>query len=207
MQRLVTVASIRSWSLHQETHDHVRTRGMHRVWQVLPNLLHGEVKLAGAQRLDAEPAKLDEGLLVLGGDLVGTLELSLSPDYVLSDEVLYQPVVHFCHLLGQLLVLAKYVAEELAQEGTRHKALVSLVAEQQLKKLFGQTLPVLEVVFHQALDPLPVETLDGDDLGELVEVDLALARVERPRGCQHLSPTEADPTQQFVHHHSIHLHL
>ena len=84
---------------------------MHRVGQVLPDLLHGEVKLAGAQRLDAESAKLDEGLLVLGRDLVGTLELSLSADYVLSDEVLYQPVVHFRHFLRQLLILPEYEAE------------------------------------------------------------------------------------------------
>ena len=91
----------------------------------------------------------------------------------------------------------------MAEQGTRHKALVSLVAEQQLKKLFGQALPILEVVFHETLDPLPIEPLDGDDLSELVEVDLALVGVEGPGGGEHLSSTEAESTKQLVDHHSI----
>ena len=190
VQGLVTVAHMQlmvgSRSLDEEAHDDVRAGGVHRVRQALPDLVHREVELAGAQRLDAQSAKLDKSLLVLGGNLVRTLELSLSSDYILADQVLYQSVVHLCHLLRQFLVLSKYVAEKLAQEGTSDQALVSLVAKEQLKQTLGQTRPILEVILHHALDLLPVEPLDGDHLGELVELDLGLGRVERPRSGEHL---------------------
>ena len=196
VKRLITVASmqllVRRRGLHQESHDHVRARGVHRVRQVLANLVQGEVELASTKSLDAEPAKLDEGLLVLGRDLVGRLQLALSSDYVLADQVLYQAVVNLGHLLRELLVLSEDVAEQFAEERAGDETLVRLVLEQKMEKSVREALPVLEVVLDEVLDALPVEALDGDDLGELVNVDRAAARAEGARGGEHLRSAEAE---------------
>ena len=196
VKRLVAVASmqllVRRRGLHQESHDHVRARGVHRVRQVLANLVQGEVELASTKSLDAEPAKLDEGLLVLGRDLVRRLQLALPPDYVLADQVLYQAVVNLGHLLRELLVLSEDVAEQFAEERAGDETLVRLVLEQKMEKSVREALPVLEVVFDKVLDALPVEALDGDHLGELVNVDRAAARAEGSRRGEHLRSAEAE---------------
>ena len=196
MKRLVAVASmqllVRRWGLHQEAHDHVRARGVHGVRQVLADLVQGEVELASTKSLDAEPSKLDEGLLVLGRDLVRRLQLALSPDYVLADQVLYQAVVNLGHLLRELLVLSEDVAEQFAEERAGDETLVGLVLEQKMEKSLREALPVLEVVLHKVLDTLPVEALDGDDLGELVNVDRAAARTEGSRRGEYLRSAEAE---------------
>ena len=196
VKRLVAVASVqllvRRRGLHQESHDHVRARGVHRVRQVLADLVQGEVELASTKSLDAEPSKLDEGLLVLGRDLVRRLQLALPPDYVLADQVLYQAVVNLSHLLRELLVLSEDVAEQFAEERAGHETLVRLVLEQKMEKSVREALPVLEVVLDEVLDALPVEALDGDHLGELVNVDRAAARTEGSRRGEYLRSAEAE---------------
>ena len=183
---------VRRRGLHQEAHDHVRARGVHGVRQVLADLVQGEVELASTKSLDAEPSKLDEGLLVLGRDLVRRLQLALSPDNVLADQVLYQAVVNLRHLLRELLVLSEDVAEQLAEERAGDETLVRLVLEQKMEKSVREALPVLEVVLDKVLDALPVEALDGDDLGELVNVDRAAARTEGSRRGEYLRSAEAE---------------